>query len=109
MSLFDNTKKFAKRRGLNLQQVAEKSGLSKNAIYKWNQADKHPSESSIKAVAYTLGVSYEELIGKSAKANHENIDLKASIDDDDVIMTYEGRPIPPEDLEYIKRILDGGK
>lgn len=29
--------------------------------------------------------------------------------DEDTIMSWQGKPIPPEELEMIRRILDGGK
>ena len=34
---------------------------------------------------------------------------QVDIADDDVIMTFEGKPIPPEDLELMKRLLRGGR
>ena len=106
MTLIDRTKRIAKTRGWNLKQTAAHAGLSENAIYGWK--NHKPTRATLLLVASTLGVSYEELTGEK-ELKSTNIDLKASIDDDDVTMTYEGRPIPKEDLEYIKRILNGGK
>lgn len=37
-------------------------------------------------------------------------DLKtADLADDDTIFTFEGKPIPEQDLEYMKRLLRGGR
>ena len=47
---------------------------------------------------------YSDSLIKNAK-NAKTADLA----DEDVIFTYEGKKIPPEDLEYMKRILRGGK
>lgn len=106
MALFDNVKKFAKLRGMNLQEVAIKSGLSKNTLYKWR--DYKPSDPYILAVAKTLGVTYEELTGTAKETTPTKIDLGAALDDsDDVIMTFDGKPIPDEDKELIKRLLRG--
>jgi hypothetical protein len=41
------------------------------------------------------------------RSKPEQIDISDS--KNDTIMTFEGRPIPPEDLEIIKRLLRGGK
>lgn len=107
MTLIDNIKKFAKLRGYNLSKVAEKAGLSQNAIYNWKNHT--PSKATISEVAKVLDVTYEDLTGEKKGGNEGNtatkIDLKASIDDEDVIMTYDGQPIPKEDLEIIKRLL----
>lgn len=103
MTLISNIKKFSKLRGLNLKEVATKAGLSENAIYNWKTHT--PSKPTIAAVANVLGVSYEDLTGEQQTRQPTQIDLKASIDDDDIIMTYDGQPIPKEDLEIIKRLL----
>ncbi|MBY7147595.1 transcriptional regulator, partial [Levilactobacillus brevis] len=39
----------------------------------------------------------------------EYVDLKEQINDKKKIMTFEGRIIPDEDLEYMERLLRGGK
>ena len=43
------------------------------------------------------------LLGNNNQNNKKRVDL----DDDDVIFTYEGRQIPKEDLETIKRFMRG--
>lgn len=106
MMLIEAIKKYGKLHNMNIKQVALKAGLSENAIYGWK--NHKPSKATIEAVAKVLGVTYEDLTGEKTKKEPQKIDLKATIDDDDVIMTYQGRPIPEEDLEYIKRILNGG-
>ncbi|WP_461214984.1 helix-turn-helix domain-containing protein [Lacticaseibacillus sp. GG6-2] len=107
--LFENTKKYAKLRGLSLQEVALRAGLSINAIYKWNKTDYTPSKPSILATAKVLDVTYADLTGEADEIEPRQIDLKAASDDPDTIMSWNGRPIPPEEMEMIRRILDGGK
>lgn len=46
---------------------------------------------------------------KSSEEKPKEIDLKATIADGETIMSWDGRPIPPEELEMVRRILDGGK
>ncbi|MCF6161977.1 MAG: helix-turn-helix domain-containing protein [Furfurilactobacillus sp.] len=108
MTTLERIKEISKKRGWSLQKTAEEAGIGVNSIYKWNKQT--PSITSLTKVADALNVSVDYLLGKST-ALQTKPDTKKSVDiaDDDVIMTYEGRPIPPEDLEYIKRILNGGK
>lgn len=61
------------------------------------------SSSSSNKVAKVLGVSADYLLGETEKKK------TADLADKDTVFTYEGREIPPEDLEYMKRLLRGGK
>ncbi|MFD1670504.1 helix-turn-helix domain-containing protein [Agrilactobacillus yilanensis] len=103
MTIFDKTKEAAEKRGMSLQDVARKAGLGINSIYAWKKRD--PSITRIKAVAKVLKVSSDELLGIENADNPKIID----IEDDHVLMTFEGKPIPPDDLEIIKRLLRGAK
>jgi len=107
MTLIDNVKKYAKLRGLSLKEVAIKSGFSENTIYGWKTHT--PSRGNILAVATTLGVDYEDLTGEEKEKTPKKLNLDAAMHDEDTIMSWQGRPIPPEELEMIRRILDGGK
>ncbi|WP_407893437.1 helix-turn-helix domain-containing protein [Lacticaseibacillus sp. N501-2] len=107
MTLIERVKKYAKIRGWNLKETALKSGLSENAIYGWK--NHQPAEATVLLVAKTLGVTYEDLTGTAKSKEPTSIDLKAASDDPDTIMSWNGRPIPPEEMEMIRRILDGGK
>lgn len=103
MTLFDEIKKYAKLRGMNIKQTAIKAGLSENAIYGWKTHT--PTAATINAVAKVLGVTYAQLTGEEESTEPTTIDLKAAAESDDVILSYDGRPIPAEDLEIIKRLL----
>lgn len=102
MNLLDNIKKYAKQRGLTLRQVNDKAGLGTNAIYRWK--NQKPSFEKIEKVSKVLGIPTDRLLGNNVSKKHE-VDL----DDDDIVFTYEGRKIPKEDLETIKRFMRGGK
>lgn len=102
MTAFDNIKKYATIRGYSLQEVAEKAGLSKNMIYQYKKVN--PKLETLKKIANVLNVSTNDLI--EYKSNHSQ-EQTVDINDDDVIFTYEGRKIPKEDLEMIKRFMRG--
>jgi transcriptional regulator with XRE-family HTH domain len=101
MDTIDRIKELAKKRGWSLQKVAEEAGIGINSIYRWNS--KTPSTQSLNKVAKVLGVSADYLLGETSKKK------TADLADEETIFTYEGKRIPPEDLEYMKRILRGGK
>ncbi|WP_072566884.1 helix-turn-helix domain-containing protein [Lactiplantibacillus plantarum] len=107
MTMFDRVKEISKKRGLTLAQLNEKVGLKQNVIYSWKT--KTPSVDKVKAVADVLNVSVDYLLGNTNDTSTSTEPKKVDLADDDYIMTYQGKPIPPEDMEYIKRILNGGK
>lgn len=109
MTVFERTKEISKNKGLSLQQVAEKAGLGINSIYGWKKKD--PSITRLTKVADVLHVSVDYLLGKTddPEPSKKNKPTEVDISDNDVIMTFEGRPIPPEDIELMKRLLRGGE
>ncbi|GAF41156.1 hypothetical protein FC83_GL000942 [Agrilactobacillus composti DSM 18527 = JCM 14202] len=103
MTTLDRIKKISKEKGWSLQTVAEKAGIGKNSIYRWGT--KTPTTENLQKVAKVLDVTVDDLLGLEKNEKPKKVD----IDDDDVLMTFEGRPIPDEDLEIIKRLLRGAK
>ncbi|MGV0167643.1 helix-turn-helix domain-containing protein [Furfurilactobacillus sp. WILCCON 0119] len=99
MTTFERIKELAKKRGLNLREVNDKAGLKPNVIYSWKT--KTPSAEKLQSVASLLGVTSDYLLGDTEPTKPAKVDIA----DDDIIMTYEGREIPKEDLEIIKRLL----
>lgn len=105
MTAFDNIKKIAKKRGMSLQEVSKKAGYSANLIYQYKEKTE-PTMETLRNIAKVLGVDVGKLVNdeNSITSNTKTADLA----DDDTIFTFEGKRIPPEDLEYMKRILIGG-
>ena len=101
MTTFERIKKYAKLRGLSLQKVALAAGLSKNMIYQYKDGT-NPSMKTLNKIADVLHVEPNDLL--SDTTNKENT-AQADLDDDDTIFTFQGRPIPPEDLKIIRRLL----
>lgn len=105
MTVFDNIKKFSKLRGYSLQDTAEKAGLSRNVIYQYKNG-KSPTLKNLRKFADVLGVTTNDLLGKPNE-DHENKPKHVDLADDDLFMTYQGKPLSDEDKELIKRILRG--
>ena len=99
MDLADKIKQLANDRGITIAELERKSGISNGQISKWNV--RSPKTENLEKVAKYLNVSLDYLTGNS------NRKKTADLADKDTVFTYEGRQIPPEDLEYMKRLLRG--
>ena len=103
LTLFERIKKISKEQGISLLQLNDKAKLGKNAIYKWKT--QNPSTDNIQKVADVLHVTVDYLLGND---NNSNVSSKSvDLNDDDAFLTFEGKPIPEEDRELIKRLLRG--
>lgn len=107
MTVFERIKKLSNKNKISLLQLNDRAGLGKNAIYKWKT--QNPSTENLRKVANVLGVSVDYLLDNTNDNSTSVEPKKVDLADDNYIMTYQGKPIPPEDMEYIKRILNGGK
>lgn len=100
MTMFDNIKNISRKRGMSLKEVAKKSGLGENAIYRWKTET--PRIDSLNKVAKTLNVTVSDITGEKT-LNGPNY---TEITDDDVILAFNGKPISERDLRVIKAILN---
>lgn len=105
MTVFERIKEVSKTRGMSLLQLNDKAGLKKNVIYSWKT--KQPSAEKLKAVSEVLGVSTDYLLGKTDNPSVTTKPKEVDIEDKNVLMTFDGKPIPEEDMEIIKRLLRG--
>lgn len=108
MSEFSNRlQRLREDRGWSKTYVAKAIGLKSMQTYaNWEYGRTEPDFSMLSKIANIFDVSTDFLLnGHSVNAKGKTADLA----DEDVIFTYEGKKIPPEDLEYMKRILRGGK
>ncbi|MQM78828.1 helix-turn-helix domain-containing protein [Lentilactobacillus buchneri] len=104
MTLVDRIKKVAKeKRGWNLKTTAQNAGIGINSIYRWKEQT--PTIESLNKVAIVLGVSVDYLLGKTDNPNGAKDKPTVDLNKDDAILTFDGKPIPEEDMELIKRLL----
>lgn len=103
-AIYSRIKDITDSRKMSIRELETQLKFANGTISKW---DKNANLPKLQMVADYLNVTVDYLLGK----NSDTMKKPSQVDiaDDDVIMTYEGRPIPKEDLEYIKRILNGGK
>lgn len=94
-------------RGWSKTYVANHLGLKNMQTYaNYEYGRREPDLETTTKLAKLFNVSTDYLLGRDPKED----DLKtADLADDDTIFTFEGKPIPEQDLEYMKRLLRGGR
>ena len=102
MTVFQRIKEISIQKKMSLQEIAQKAGMGINTIYGWQKQD--PATSKLTRVAEVLNVSVDYLLGNTDDPHKQkNVDLN----DDDLILSFDGKPIPDEDKELIRRLLRG--
>lgn len=87
--------------------VHKVTGIPASTLTGYFKGTTLPSPGNVQKLADFFGVVKSDIDPRfeTETESKKEIDL----DDDDVIFTYEGRKIPKEDLEMIKRFMRGGK
>jgi transcriptional regulator with XRE-family HTH domain len=65
MPLSDNIKRFRELKGLTVQELADKMGIGKAGIYKWESGETKPGIDSLTDLSKALDVSIGELTGEN--------------------------------------------
>lgn len=113
MTTYERIQNAAKKRGMNLREVAKAAGMkSETAIYRYNQGVT-PRESTLRAIADVLGVSVDYLLGNTDEMHQikkepssNEADLKDIMEEFN-ILKFDGKEIDPDDLPIIERIIKG--
>lgn len=94
------------QKGWSKTYVAKQIGLTSMQTYaNYEYGRREPDFETTKKLANLFNVSTDYLLGRDPREDN----LKtADLTDDDTIFTFEGKPIPEQDLEYMKRLLRGG-
>lgn len=103
--LLDNIKKESNKRGYSLRKLNDLSGLKPNIIYSW--AKQEPSLTSLQKVADVLHVSTDYLLGRTdePQSTSNKNSQKIDIDDDELLLSFQGKDITPEYRDAIIAIL----
>ena len=104
--LGNNIKELRKQKHLTQKDLAKLMHVSQQTIGAWETERAIPGSDTLALLANLFNVSTDYLLGRDTKED----DLKtADLADDDTIFTFEGKPIPEQELEYMKRLLRGGR
>lgn len=104
--LGNNIKELRKQKHLTQKDLAKLMHVSQQTIGAWETERAIPGSDTLALLANLFNVSTDYLLGRDPRED----DLKtADLADDDTIFTFEGKLIPEQDLEYMKRLLRGGR
>ena len=102
----ERIKELRKSKKMSQSELGKFIGVSQTTVTAWENGRAEPSSSYVAKLATFFNVSTDYLLGRYPRED----DLKtADLADDDTIFTFEGKPIPEQDLEYMKRLLRGGR
>lgn len=104
--LGNNIKELRKQKHLAQKDLAKLMHVSQQTIGAWETERAIPGSDTLALLANLFNVSTDYLLGRAAPDEDRNT---ADLADDDTIFTFEGKPIPEQDLEYMKRLLRGGR
>lgn len=86
-------------------ELAKSAGVSQTTVTAWETGKAEPSSSAVAKLADIFNVTTDYLLGRPDKQETKKDDVELS--DDDVIMTWRGKPLSDEDRELIRRIMNG--
>lgn len=92
----------------NLKQVDvhNKTGIPASTLTGYFKGSTLPSPGNVQKLADLFNVKKSE-IDPRFELNEKKTKRTVDLADDDTVFTYEGRKIPKEDLEMIKRFMRG--
>lgn len=109
-TISNNLKHFS--RGITQKKLSERTGIPTSTISGYFAKRSTPNAGALQKLADALNVNKSDIDPRyktDSPTPTTSTPQTADLADEDVIFTYEGKKIPPEDLEYMKRILRGGK
>lgn len=90
---------------LTQDDLGKMLNVSGKTIGAWERDSRQPNIEAINKIASIFNVSTDYLLGNVEKKDDDT--KTADIEDDSIIFTYEGRQIPKEDLEFMRRLMRG--
>lgn len=114
-------KAIREQKDYTVRQAATQANISSSYFSQVENAKREiPSPKTLRKIAKGLRISEAkifDLAGLTIEASNEdntnsnpnehdkNIDLKDALEDEDVLLSYDGKPIPEEYAEMIKKLL----
>lgn len=106
MTVGKKIKQLRKARHMTGETLAERAGTSKASLYRWEAGDagKMPVD-VLTRIAEVLDTTPGYLLGFEQQQQRQP--HPADLDDEEAILTYQGKPLSDEDKEMIRRIMRG--
>lgn len=97
------------RSGRKQIDITRSVGIPASTLTGYFKGTRLPSPKNVEKLAEYFNIEKSDIDPRFGRDPKED-DLKtADLADDDTIFTFEGKPIPEQDLEYMKRLLRGGR
>lgn len=113
MTIAERIKEYRKQHHYTQKELATLINVKPTTVSGWELGRNIPSIEMLQKLADIFHVPFDELAGvkdSDSRSATPDEDLKtADLADADTIFTFEGKPIPEQDLEYMKRLLRGGR
>lgn len=110
MTIYSRIKELLKLRHLSVRQMEQDLGFYNGTVNRWT--DTAPTDKLALVVEY-LDTTVDWLVLGRGPVHPQHVGTSGSVKrhvdiaDEDVAMSFEGRPISQEDLEIFKRLLRG--
>lgn len=104
MEISQRIKQYRNEKRYTQKELADLLNVKSSTVSGWELGRNTPSIDAIKKMADIFNVSFDVMAGVSdGSSNTQTADLA----DDDVLFTYQGKPLSDEDKELIKRLMNG--
>lgn len=108
-------KELRNQKNMTQDELGKVLNVSGKTIGTWERDSRQPNIETINALANYFNVSTDYLLGRKEDSKTKNDDKKVDLtgigqkEDEEKIFSYEGKEIPKQDLELIRRILETGE
>ena len=86
---------------LSISDIARRVGMAKSTVSRYFNKTREFPMNDVDKFAKAFGISSADILGMKKKAT------TADLADNDVIFTYEGKPLSEEDKALIRRLMNG--
>lgn len=98
-----------KQNGMSQFQLAKVIGIATSTLGMYETNKRTPSPKVLEKIAHYFSVSTDYLLGLNPQkpTNPTPPAQTADLSEDDVLFTYQGKPLSDEDKELIRRLMKG--
>lgn len=87
---------------LSISEIARRVGMAKSTVSRYFNKTREFPMNDVDKFAKAFGISSADILGMDSSTPRT-----ADLADNDVIFTYQGKPLTEEDKELIRRLMNG--
>jgi transcriptional regulator with XRE-family HTH domain len=104
MKFGDRIALLREKSGLTQEQLAQKLGISRAALAKYEKSRREPDYETLNKIANFFSVSVDYLLGRNQEQEKVVIDIKEALESKTKIATWEGKELTKEQRQALKEI-----